>query len=207
MRHGKPIHRTERVYNDVFSIIARYQQEYRGIVEYYRLAYNLSTKLNRLKWVMETSLTKTLAHKLRISVRQVYKRFHTTIQTESGSYKVLRVEIAREGKKPLVAQWGGISLAWRKDAVLDDNPKRIRNTRTELLERLLADACELCGSKENVESHHIRALKDLHRKGRAEKPEWVKEMAARHRKTLIVCRQCHNQIHGGTYDGKTAKSG
>jgi hypothetical protein len=207
MRHGKPIHRTERVYNDVFSIIARYQQEYRGIVEYYRLAYNLSTKLNRLKWVMETSLTKTLAHKLRISVRQVYKRFQTTIQRGSGPYKVLRVEIAREGKKPLVAQWGGISLAWRKDAVLDDNPKRIRNTRTELLERLLADTCELCGSKENVESHHIRALKDLYRKGRAEKPEWVKEMAARHRKTLIVCRQCHNQIHGGTYDGKTAKSG
>jgi group II intron reverse transcriptase/maturase len=68
MRHGKPIHRPEVTHDSVFSIVARYQQEFRGIVEYYRLAYNLSTQLDRLKWVMETSLTKTLAHKLRGSV-------------------------------------------------------------------------------------------------------------------------------------------
>ena len=149
MRRGKPIHRKERTEDTVFSIISAYQQEYRGIVEYYRLAYNLSTRFNRLKWVMETSLTKTLAHKLRISVTKVYKRFGTTIQTESGSYKVLRVEVPRENKKSLVAQWGGISLVWRKDAVLDDKPQRVWNVQqTELLERLLADACELCGSRE-----------------------------------------------------------
>ncbi len=198
MRRGKPIHRKELTNDSVFSIIAHYQQEFRGVVEYYRLAYNLSTQLNRLKWVMEGSLTKTLASKLRTSVNKVYKRFQTTVRTEGIPHKALRVEVPREGKKPLVAQWGGISMAHRKDAVLNDEPQRIWNgERTELLERLLTDTCELCGSRENVQVHHVRGLKDLRREGRAEKPEWVKKMAARQRKTLIVCHPCHTGIHAG----------
>jgi group II intron reverse transcriptase/maturase len=207
-KRGKPVHRPERLNDSVFSIISQYQQEYRGIVEYYRLAYNLSTQFKRLKWVMETSLTKTLAHKLRISVNKVYKRYKTTIQTEDGPYKVLKVEIVREGKKPLVAQWGGISLARNRSAVLNDNPPVAWNhDRTEVLERLLANVCELCGSTDQVQVHHIRALKDLQRTGRAEKPEWVKVMSARRRKSLIVCQQCHSAIHAGKHSGKNAISG
>ncbi|MGH2749414.1 MAG: maturase, partial [Actinomycetota bacterium] len=64
-------------------------------------------------------------------------------------------------------------------------------------ERLLANTCELCGSQENVQVHHVRGLKDLHRKGRGEKPRWVKVMAARRRKTLVVCESCHDDIHAG----------
>jgi len=64
---GKPIHRTERVHEEAFSIITQYEAEYRGLVNYYRMALNLRD-MSRLKWVMETSLTKTLAHKLKIRV-------------------------------------------------------------------------------------------------------------------------------------------
>jgi hypothetical protein len=90
---------------------------------------------------------------------------------------------------------GHISLAHRTEAVLDDSPLQISGPRTELERRLLADACELCGSKENIEVHHVRALKDLQQKGRSEKPFWVQIMAARRRKTLVVCRGCHEAIH------------
>lgn len=83
--HGKPIHRAELIHDSVFSIVAHYQQEFRGIVEYYRLAYNLH-QLNRLKWIMERSLTQTLAHKLRISVSTIYRRYQTTLQTRNGPY-------------------------------------------------------------------------------------------------------------------------
>jgi len=34
LRQGKPIHRPERIFNSDFSIVADYQQEYRGIVQY-----------------------------------------------------------------------------------------------------------------------------------------------------------------------------
>lgn len=197
MRHGKAIHRAERINHSVFSIITQFQQEYRGIVEYYRLAYNLH-QLTHLQWVMETSLTKTLARKLRISVSKVYKRYRVILETPEGARRVLQATVERgEGKEPLVAQWGNVSLAWRTDAILNDRPPNVWNHRTELLERLLADTCELCGSREQVQVHHVRHLKDLQRKGQAPKPDWAKWMAARHRKTLVVCRACHMDIHAG----------
>jgi hypothetical protein len=62
------------------------------------------------------------------------------------------------------------------------------------VQRLLADACELCGSAIQVEVHHVRALKDLETKGRQHMPEWATRMAARHRKTLIVCGACHENV-------------
>ena len=100
MRRGKPIHRAERMNDTEFSIIASFQWEYRGVVEYYRLAYNLH-RLNTLKWVMEQSLAKTLAHKLNITVTKVYRRFGTHVSTEHGPRKVLRIEIKRAGRSPL----------------------------------------------------------------------------------------------------------
>ena len=48
-----------------------------------------------------------------------------------------------------------------------------------------------------LEVHHIRALRDLNVKGQREKPKWVQIMAARKRKTLVVCRTCHVDIHHG----------
>ena len=75
------------------------------------------------------------------------------------------------------------------------------NARTELVQRLLADRCELCGSRQNIQVHHVRALKDLEREGRTEMPRWAREMAARRRKTLLVCRKCHTDIHAGRHQG------
>jgi group II intron reverse transcriptase/maturase len=201
LKHGKPIHRMELTNNTVFSIVAQYQQEYRGIVDYYCLAFNRSTQLSRLKFVMEQSLTKTLAVKLRLSVPQVYKRYQTILQTPEGPRKGLQVELERAGKQSLIAQWGGISLKRRVRAVLNDAPKPVWNVRTELSQRLLAARCELCGIETNCEVHHIRKLKDLHRPGRAKLPDWAQVMVARHRKTLIVCRRCHDKIHSGRATG------
>jgi hypothetical protein len=149
------------------------------------------------RW-LATLLTKTLAAKLKLSVPKIYKKYHATLLVDHKPYKGLQVVIERrEGKKPLVAQWGGIPLRRRMDLPLPDTPYPNWDARTELVQRLLADTCELCGSHKNVEVHHIRALKDLRQYGRSEKPTWVKTMAARHRKTLVVCCSCHKDIHCG----------
>ena len=198
LRHGKPIHRTERMTDSDFSIIVQYQAEYRGIVNYYQLAINRHP-FERLKYVMQRSLTKTLAHKHHTSVSQVYRRYRAVLATDHGPRTGLQVVIERNGRKPLIAQWGGISLARKTTvATLDDQPPKIwSNKRSELVQRLLADTCELCGSRQHVEVHHVRHLKDLHKKGQAPKPTWATQMASRQRKTLIVCRGCHHAIHHG----------
>ncbi|MBV8399479.1 MAG: hypothetical protein JOZ17_12175 [Acetobacteraceae bacterium] len=197
LRHGAPMHRSELIHDSVFSIVAQFQREYRGVVEYYRRTYNLH-RLNRLKWTMERSLTRTLALKLRTSVSQVYRRYGAMIQTDQGPRVGLEVVVERgDGKRPLVARWGGITLARNTKAVLDDAPLRICGPRTDLEQRLLANTCELCGSQDDIQVHHVRALKDLRHKGRAVRPYWVEIMVARQRKTLVTCRTCHADIHAG----------
>jgi len=200
-RQGKPVHLIRRVNDSAYSIVANYQTEYRGIVQYYRLAYNLHT-LSRLKRVMELSLVKTLAQKFKTSPGRIYRRYKTTHTNEFGTYKVLEVKVEREGRQPpLVARFGGVPLRWNKWVNISDPlPEPIWSGRSEVIQRLLAQTCELCGATENIEVHHIRKLANLKRAGQSAKLDWQKAMAIRQRKTLIVCQRCHHTIHYGRYD-------
>lgn len=198
MQRGKPAQRAVMLDDSDYSIVSKYQSEYRGIVQYYLLAHKVGL-FNKLRWVAETSLLKTLAGKHKSSVAAMARKYKATTETESGPRKCLRVIVEREkDKKPLVAQFGGIPLKRKQNAILVDQvPQFLMTNRSELLKRVLADVCELCGSKEDVEVHHSRKLADLEKPGQKEKPAWVKQMAARRRKTLVVCRHCHENIHAG----------
>src|SRR5260370_10235161 len=140
---------------------------------------------------MDKSPLMAMASKLKIPVARVYKRYQATIITNGKRYKGLQDGRTREGKKPLIAQWGGISLHWEPKAVLNDQPARAWGGRSELEKRLLANTCELCGATSDIEVHHIRALKDLTTYTGHDKPAWVGTMTARRRKTLVLCRTCH----------------
>ncbi len=168
-----------------YAIVTAYQLEYRGIANYYRLAYNLH-QLNKLKWVMEVSLTKTLAAKHQLSVKKVYEKYGAALAVKGKEYKGLQATIPRKDKPPLVATWGGISLQWDIKATLEDEPPKLYGNRTELVQRLLADFCELCGASGNGEIHHVRAMRKLHEYPGRPKPEWVKRMIALKRKTLVL---------------------
>lgn len=61
----------------------------------------------------------------------------------------------------------------------------------------LKGPCIVCGSLENIEVHHVRALKDIGRR-----KDWLLiTMAKYSRKQVPVCKACHIKIHKGTYDG------
>ncbi len=200
LRRGKPAPVLARVHDSDYQIVMRYQAEFRGIAEYYQLAYNRH-RLGLLRWVMERSLTKTLGHKHKISVSKVWHRHRATWQTPAGPRRVLQVTIERgDGKKRLVARWGGISLARRTTPVpvSDDLPATWRKRPAELVTRLTAGRCELCQEHTAVETHQVRRLTDLPAGNRADQPGWARQMANRRRKTLIVCRACHDRIHHGT---------
>src|SRR5262249_10830526 len=107
-----------------------------------------------------------------------------------------------EGRAPLRAKYGGFPIRRNPWVALNDSPKSVWNKRSELLDRLQAERCELCGGVNQIEVHHLRKLADL--KGRA---TWVQLMAARRKKTSMVCQPCHNRIHAGTYDGSFGLKG
>ncbi|MGW0643874.1 reverse transcriptase domain-containing protein [Streptomyces badius] len=207
MSGGKPVQRGVLHHDSDFSIVAAYQAEYRGLVQYYLLAHNVA-HLNYLRWVMETSMLKTLAGKHKSTVTRMARKYRATIDTGDGPRRCFEVRVERGDKrKPLVARFGGIPLRRQRTAVVKDRepmtPNRIN--RTELVKRLLADACEMCESRKQVEVHHIRKLADVNRPGQPERPVWVKLMAMRKRKTLVVCRACHEDIHAGRATSSTRK--
>lgn len=197
MKRGKPIHRMERTHNTDYSIVSQYQSEYRGYVQYYQLADNIAW-LNQLHWVMRTSLLKTLAHKHKSSVAKMARKYRAKVETAEGLRTCLQVTVPRADKPPLIARFGGIPLKVNLMGTIQDQPlARHSLGRTELLQRLLAETCEVCGSMQNIEVHHIRKLANLNQPGRKSKPDWMRLMASRQRKTLVLCRKCHDDLHAG----------
>jgi group II intron reverse transcriptase/maturase len=198
LRKGSPAQRGSLLHDDDFTIVAKYQAEYAGLVQYYLLAQDVF-RLGALHWIMETSLLKTLAGKHRSTVTRMARRYKATIQTSDGPRACLQVIVERDGgRKPLIARFGGIPLRRQRTAVLtDQRPVMASTRRNELLHRLLVGRCEVCEAQENLEVHHIRKLADLNRPGRPDKPAWMHLMAKRRRKTLVICRACHQDIHAG----------
>jgi Type II intron maturase/Reverse transcriptase (RNA-dependent DNA polymerase) len=196
---GKIMHRPETLNESDFSIVALYGSEYRGIVAYYAFAENRCW-LHRLHWIMRTSLLKTLANKHKTTVTKMARKYQSECYHRGRTLKCIEVKIERPDKKPLVARFGGLRLTPDPFLTIPDAPvdmDRKYSHRNELLARLLADKCELCGATENVEVHHVRKLADLKVRGRKERPIWIQVMSSRRRKTLIVCGVCHDAIHAG----------
>jgi len=95
--------------------------------------------------MMEVSMVRTLANKYRTTCTKIYQRYGATIHTDDGSYKVIHVTVKRQPpQKPLTANFGGLSLQSNKWVCINDQPtKPIWSGRSEVVERLLAQACEL----------------------------------------------------------------
>lgn len=199
MVDGKPGTRTYLEENSDYAIITTYQVEYVGLVQYYIMAHNLR-KLTRVNWAVRTSLLKTLASKHKSSVTKMAQKYAATLKKNGRNYKVLEVTVERTGKKPLIARYGATPLTRNPNpAEIKDTTPTVYGRRTDLIDRIKSDVCEMCGENGQTEVHHVRKLKDLTRPGRKPKPAWVKRMAALRRKTLVTCKTCHRAIHNGEH--------
>jgi hypothetical protein len=181
-----------------FAIVAYYGAVLRGIYNYYCLAQNAAW-LYRLRWAMRNSLLHTLADKHKTTTRKIARRLQAEVEVDGRKYTCFEVRVEREGKSPLRSRFGGFPIQRQIKARIRDIPRDTRPhlARTELLKRLLAEACELCGARDHPEVHHIRKLADLMRKRGEPPPRWVLHMASRQRKTIVLCHVCHRCLHSG----------
>jgi group II intron reverse transcriptase/maturase len=194
-RHqGKPWHRPRLLNLDDYDIVRIYAAEYRGIVNYYLLACNV-WRLATLRWNAETSMLKTLAAKHKSTVAKMAARHKATVITGDGHRTCFEARLQRTGKKDLIARFGGIVLKRDKRAVITDPaPVPVHPPRKELIDRLRRRWCELCDHGATVTVHHVATLAQLGKPG-PDQPAWAALMARKRRKTLIVCRSCHDYIH------------
>ncbi|HEX6469730.1 MAG TPA: reverse transcriptase domain-containing protein [Streptosporangiaceae bacterium] len=179
-----------------YDIIGLFGAQYRGIVQYYQLAGDV-WRLDRLRWVMQTSMLKTLAAKHGSTVKKMATKHKTTIPTPHGPRRCYETRVHRAGRKPLVARFGGIPLKRQRKAAITDRPADPiipRRQGSELLARMAQGRCELCDKRTNVQVHQIRKLADLTTSGRPH-TAWMELMRRMRRKTLIVCTPCHETIH------------
>jgi len=193
--------RPHLLYLSELEILMTYNAEIRGFLGYYSLADNLKSVAANLLWLTTTSFFKTLAGKGKTSVRKVSRR----LKRGPGSYAItVPVSNDREKTYELISspkQLKQTIVSYRDPDVIP-HTWRFRN-HTELGQRLLAQECEWCGTREgNMEVHHVRKLKDL--KG---KSFWEQRMIARRRKTMVLCRQCHVDLHAGRLRPKGKKYG
>lgn len=193
--HGKPGYRTALLNLDDYDIVRLYGAEFRGIAGYYLLASDV-WRLGALRWEAETSMLKTLAAKHKSSVSKTAARYKAKVETPYGLRACFEARIQRDGKPDLVARFGGIPLVRKRNAVLHDTVSRpVAYPQKELIHRLLKRRCELCGEAGAVLAHQVGKLASLGEPGPGQ-PAWAAKMARMRRKTLIVCRACHDAIHG-----------
>jgi len=193
-RRGKPWHRPGLQNLPDYDIVRIYGAEYRGIVNYYRLAQDIR-RLSALRWNAETSMLKTLAAKHDSSVSKTAARYKAKVLTGNGPRICFEARKHREGRPDLVARFGGIPLTRDRRAVIrDPAPVPATVPRKELISRLRRRQCELCGHGTTVAVHQVAGLASLGKPGPGQ-PAWAVLMARMRRKTLVVCAACHEYIH------------
>ncbi len=185
----KPRHRSELILNDDLEILDSYNREIRGLYNYYCIASNCSI-LHNFCHVMKFSMLKTFAGKYRTLKTKITRRY-----LENGVFTV-----KFRTKTGAVASRHFWNTGFRKkeapyiDPGVDMFPNTIAMaSRTNLIDRLKAEKCELCQSEGKLVMHHVRKLKELEGK-----ENWEKRMIARRRKTMAVCHSCHQRIHNGS---------
>lgn len=188
-------HRKELTRNSETEIILTYNAELRGLANYYALALGVRRQMNKLAHLWQTSLFKTLAHKHKTSVTKIAKR----LRTDNGyTLTVREKDKTRITKLFCLKDW---YPPHPDNSSLDRLPNVFVLTlcHSELIRRLNAGQCEYCETRQGpFEVHHIRRMKDV-----AQKQElWQKMMAARSRKTLVLCRRCHHLLHEGKLPDK-----
>lgn len=185
----KPKCRTGLIFNDDLEILDCYNREIRGFYNYFSIANNCAYALNNFRYIMEYSMYKTFAGKYKSSTKKINKKYRRN--------KLFTVRFAT--KTGTIRERYFYDLGFKRKNPMNDANIDIQHnsifvaSRTSLIDRLKAKRCEMCGKTDGLIMHHVRKLKDLQGK-----ESWERHMIARKRKTLAVCRSCHQKIHRGT---------
>ncbi|MDE1917033.1 MAG: hypothetical protein KGH96_13170 [Sphingomonadales bacterium] len=185
----RALHRSHLLHCSDVEIAMAYNAEIRGFANYYALAWDAKKKLNKLLFIWSTSFGRTLAHKYKCGVRQVFDRLRCG-EDYQISYEV-------NGKPRVVKLWKSSELVATpaRYGMIDIVPHTAmwRLSRTEFVERLNARQCEHCGVSDTAcEVHHVRKMADM--KG-APLGTWM--LSSRVRKRIVLCRPCHVDLHAG----------
>jgi group II intron reverse transcriptase/maturase len=170
-----------------YDIVMHFSNIIRGLVNYYSFASQKSD-LWKVLHIIKKSCALTLASKFNLSgAASVFKKYGANL------------EIYKDGK-PKAKLYFPTSLKTNHDfktgygsslAGLNENAPLIYLRHTDPMQ--LKSQCELCGSKQRLELHHIDPVANIAKN----LSKLTKAQIARNRECLTLCYVCHrNKMHG-----------
>jgi hypothetical protein len=198
-KEGRPISKSGWAFLDVDQLINLYSSINRGIQNYYRFVDNW-VQLQRIQYILQFSLAMTLGRKFKISTPKVFKRFG----------KNLTYVIKNKGPGEVITPDRRVSFylnhAWTKHRddfqVHHPNPDLVRTEIRMRTRSKLDKPCCICGQTAEeslIEMHHVRHIRKLSDKKQASGFNHI--LRKLNRKQIPVCKECHQKIHRGEYDG------
>jgi group II intron reverse transcriptase/maturase len=161
----------------LYDIIQKYNSVLTGIRNYYSFAHNRS-RLQFIQYILLHSCAKLIANKLKLNTRaQVFKKFGSNIKVKSeneGKTRTISFKILKSHK-----------MIKRFMINPNDPFATIYNLRSR---SNLEKERWICSSNDQVEIHHIKALK-------GQSKGFIGIMKAINIKQIPVCRPCHMNIH------------
>lgn len=180
-KNGKGIRKKGWILYPDDIITKRYNAILLGIRNYYSPADNYNKGLARIQYILKYSWAHTLASKHRTKIS---KQLSRTNKLNLNIEKKLTNNIW-DFKTKITDPYIGL---------------KVSPLRSKLLS---SDQCKICGTKEDLEMHHLKALK---KDGVLLEDRYMAALMQRmNRKQICVCRNCHINIHKGTYDGQSLK--
>jgi hypothetical protein len=196
------------------EIITHYNQVMNGFARFYFPLITYQSHINRWLYILYYSCLKTLATKLRKSIKEITNiyGFKDITDQENQSYKITHQDqrivffyIQDDQEKVIVLlNYKEIIARCRITMINKIIQPNHYTLDTDFLNSYkkywrthfkLTTACVVCGSKEHLESHHIRKLNYSKAKG------FHKVLSQLNRKQIVICRPCHNNVHSGKYNG------
>jgi len=226
----EPIAKNDIILLDINEIIEYGNSVIQGITNYYYTSIIYKSTLRRIIYIIQWSIIKTLCKKLKISANKLFIRFgwkeiykknmkptgKTRIIYQYFTEKYEQSQIIKENNFVVLRDYlDATELSFAIYLQQRINPKYLAESSTILFEDFwtqyksswrtkfkLTKFCIICGTSENLESHHIKKIRGL-RKSKAD--PFIKVMAQLNRKQIIVCRGCHMNIHSGKYNNISLK--
>ncbi|NML91232.1 hypothetical protein HHL26_19515 [Sphingobium sp. TB-6] len=180
--------RCELINNSDVAILTGYNAMMRGLAEYYKLGTLWKDEVGRLHHLWWWSFMKTISRKHKCSVKVTAERLRNGdrlgLWYEGRHQRRFMPMFRLKDVRPTPASghvdrqtFAHIHFAGRNDFV----------------DRLRARACQACGTEDvPVEVHHVRKMSDM--QGTT---LWTRVKAARTRKRVVLCRDCHVAHHAG----------
>lgn len=195
----KPIGKRPYSVLPIREIIEKYNYIIRGAANYYVPMTDTYRSFTQIQYILEYSCYGTISTKLKTSIFKIMKKFGKPPIFNIGAEIKTKAGITETSKKPfkvisyIEAKQKALSLKEKSQSISSDifSPMRKVNWRTY---KNLDAFCVICGTHENVEWHHVKAIKKEKVTG------FAQVMKQLNRKQIPLCKQHHYEVQQGLYD-------